>query len=349
MNILPLQKSLRACALLLSGLGFLLAAPLRADLNSDLAFTSFTGVDINNLDGGAVLQKPGGLISFPRGIITQALYVVNAQPAQVQAMLIHWKPASHPELSVWLHESLPAHPTATDFSGLGTLPDNSSVNKLLTATTQLDAANPSLQVNKEEAQLIATAAAATGTDPKTLFLNSWSQILAGRVANFLAGKAGADHFVVSGGDIPNLGELKSLLHSDPKVYGQFQRFFNQTPLKSGSGSATRLVPADLYYECFDIEGAAALGTGAVYQAAGPTSIQSADFEYYINSGIYASIELEQMWPVTVNGKNETLVWREDLISAPNIAYLHGTERIASGMVMLQDVKQAIDAFRSEFK
>ncbi len=53
--------------------------------------------------------------------------------------------------------------------------------------------------------------------------------------------------------------------------------------------------------------------------------------------------------MTVNGKSQTLVWREDMVSTSNVAYLHGTERLASGMIMLQDVKEAIDAFRSEFK
>ena len=87
----------------------------------------------------------------------------------------------------------------------------------------------------------------------------------------------------------------------------------------------------------------------MYQAPIGTSIQSADIDFYINSGVYATLELEQMWPVTINGKAETLVWRDDLVSAPSIAYLHGTERLASGMIMLQDVKQNIDAFRSEFR
>jgi len=51
----------------------------------------------------------------------------------------------------------------------------------------------------------------------------------------------------------------------------------------------------------------------------------------------------------VNRKTETLVWRDDLVSAPNIAYLHGTERLAAGMIMLQETKQGIEAFRTEFK
>jgi hypothetical protein len=62
-----------------------------------------------------------------------------------------------------------------------------------------------------------------------------------------------------------------------------------------------------------------------------------------------SVELEQLSTVTVNGREATLVWRDDLVSTSNIAYLHGTERLASGMIMLQDVKDAIDAFRSELK
>jgi hypothetical protein len=92
-----------------------------------------------------------------------------------------------------------------------------------------------------------------------------------------------------------------------------------------------------------------MGTGAIYQAPSGNSIQSVDMEYYTNYGVYITIELEQLWPVTVDGKTETLVWRDDLVSAPNIAFLHGTERLASGMIMLQETKEGVEAFRDEFK
>jgi hypothetical protein len=110
-----------------------------------------------------------------------------------------------------------------------------------------------------------------------------------------------------------------------------------------------MAPVNLYYELFDVEGSAALGTGAMYQAASGNSIQSVDVEYYTNYGVYATVELEQMWPIAVGGKNETLVWREDLVSAPNVAYLHGTERLASSMIMLQETKGGVEAFKAEFK
>ena len=216
-------------------------APLRADLNSDLAFSAFSNVDLNSMAGGTVLQARGGLINFQRGITSQSLYIINATPADVQAKLLHWNPASHPELQVWLHKPLPAQPTVADFAGLGSLPDNKSVHYQIDATAKFDPNSPALQVSKSEAQLIA-ATAAQEKNPKALFARVWSQILAGRINSFLSGHGDSDVDLVSGEDVRPLGDVKSLLHSDPKIYGQFQRLFNQTPMKAGSGkspSATR--------------------------------------------------------------------------------------------------------------
>jgi hypothetical protein len=167
---------------------------------------------------------------------------------------------------------------------------------------------------------------------------------AGRVANFLSGNTAGDIYSSSTGTINPLTEVRSLLRSDPKIFGEFHPMLNGTPVYN----AHHTLPSQLYYECFDIEGTACFGTGAVYLANSPTTIQRADVEYFVSSGIYTSVELEQVWPVTLGGKSGTLVWRSDMVSTANVAYLHGTERLASGMLMLQDVKQAIDAFRAEF-
>jgi hypothetical protein len=319
-------------------LGLLLAAPLRADVDPDLAFSDFAATDLNTLADGQVLQKSSGLLNFPRGISTQALYLVDAPPQQVAAIRGHFNPSGHADLKVWFHQSIPAKVTPADFTGLASLPDNRSVDYLFDATAKLNPSNPELQVSKAEAQAIATVAAAGG-DKKTMFMNAWSPILTERIDHFLTGKA----------VIQPVGDIKSLLHSDARVYGQFQRFLNHTPAKSSSSAPIKILPTDVYYEVFDVQGYGAMGTGAIFQATTGTSIQSADVEFFVNSGVYATIELDQFWPITIGGKNETLVWRGDLVSAPSVAYLHGTERLASGMVMLQDVKAVIDAFRSEFR
>jgi hypothetical protein len=343
------MKSIRL-SLTFAFLALLIAAPLRADLNSDLAFTSFQNVDVNSLAGGTVLQARGGLITFPRGITTQSLYIVDAQPTDVQKKLVNWDVASHSDLKVWLHKSgLPANATAANFTDLANVPNNSSMQFQIDSTAKFNPDSPSLQVSKQEAQLIA-ATAAQEKDPKALFAKAWGQILSGRINQFMAGNGSAEVDNVAGGDIHPLSDVKSLLHSDIKVYGEYQKLLNQTPAKALAGSsAAKLTPADIYCDIFDVQGYAAMGTGAIYQAPLGTAIQSVDMEYYTNYGVYCTVELEQMWPITVNGKNETLVWRDDLVSAPNIASLHGVDRLGAGMIMLQETKDGIDAFRSEFK
>jgi hypothetical protein len=343
------MKSNPTLSLLVITLGLLVAAPLRADLNSDLAFTSFQNVDVNSLASGNVLQARGGLITFPRGITTQSLYVIDAQPADVAAKLVHWNPAAHADLKVWLHKSgLPVNPTAANFD-LTNLPDNKSMNFQIDSTAKFDPSNPPLQVSKEEAQSI-VAAAAQEKDPRALFAKAWAPILAGRINEFMTGRGGASVDVVSGGDVHPLGDVRSLLHSDIKVYGAWQGLLNTTPLKTlATGSAPKTAPADVYCDIFDVEGSAAMGVGAIFQGARGAAIQSADVEFYTNYGVYCTIELEQIWPVTVNGKTESLVWRDDLVSAPNIAVLHGVDRLGAGMIMLQETKGGIEAFRSEFK
>ena len=332
-------------------LAALLTSPVHADTKSDLAFTGFAGmdVDLNAMAGGTILQARGPIMAFPRGITSQSLFIIDAAPADVAKKLSDWNPANHADLKVWLHKSLPVNPKASDFADLAGLADNKSVQFQIDATSKFDPDKPELQVSKEDAQIIA-ATAAQEKDPKALYAKAWGQILSNRVADFFAGKGGASSVMVAGGDLHPLSDVKSLLHSDLKVYSNYQKLLNQTPVKAlAGGSTARLNPTDVYCDMFDVQGSAALGTGATWQAPSGNSIQCLDVEYFTNYGVYCTIELEQLWPVMVNGKNETLVWREDLVSAPNIAYLHGTERLASSMIMLQETKGGVQAFKDEFK
>ena len=107
-------------------------AGLNARAN-DLAFTYYANVNPESLAGGKVLKQTGGLIDFEHGLTAQSLYVVDAPVETVRQKLTTWNPAAHSELKVWMHLPLPAHPTVADFGGLGSLPDNSSVNYLVNA------------------------------------------------------------------------------------------------------------------------------------------------------------------------------------------------------------------------
>jgi hypothetical protein len=54
-----------------------------------------------------------------------------------------------------------------------------------------------------------------------------------------------------------------------------------------------------------------------------------------------------MWPVTVDGKASTLVWRGDMISSASLASLHGVERLGSESAMMKDISKAITLFRHD--
>ena len=67
-------------------------------------------------------------------------------------------------------------------------------------------------------------------DPKALFVKAWSQILAGRIANYLSGTSAGMKYESSSALILPLAEARSLLRSDPKVYNEFHPLFASTPM-----------------------------------------------------------------------------------------------------------------------
>ena len=76
-------------------------------------------------------------------------------------------------------------------------------------------------------------------------------------------------------------------------------------------------------------------------------MQSADVLYYASGGYYAAVTLYQFWPVEVDGKSSTLVWRGDLISSAELADLRGVERLGSESALLRDVAKSVRALRSD--
>lgn len=307
--------------------------------DSRLAFSSVHDIDLDDLAGGSVKQQRNSMLSFARGVSAQSVFILNAPVSGVQDKLFNWNPASHPELEVWMHQPLPNSPTAADFSGLANLPDNSSVKALKEGTANLSADKPSYLLSPSEIAQI-------GSGPHDV-AGFWGPVLANRVQNFLSGHYHEPSFsyTENGQSIHPLSELKMLFRSDPKIFRQFQPLLATTPILSTGP----VKPAKLYYEVFDVEGSAVLGTGAMFTQKVGDSVQIIDLEYYVNSTVYCTIEMYQLWPVQVQGKDQTLVWRGDFVSTGSVAYLHGMERMAASMLMLQDVSQAISVFRSELK
>jgi hypothetical protein len=314
----------------------------RGDAASELAgFSVFDKIDINDLAKSAVKTVRGPPMGG-RFLSVQSCYVVPGSPARQIEALRQWDPTKHRELKVFLHSDLPAAPTASNFSRLKDAPDNSSVNALVSNTQKLSA---DLQISRDEAKKFSASPGGGGGAMPASVAAFWADVLVARARSFISGGTSAeppyDH---SGETIRASGELNGLLKQQEKIRRQFSGFLGETGIGRGAGSLT----PELYWELLDVDDQGVLTVGAFYNRAGAGgSYQAADVLYYASGGYYVALTLYQMWPVTVDGKASTIVWRGDMISSASLASLHGVERLGSESAMMKDISKAITLFRRD--
>lgn len=324
-------------------------APLAraADAAAELGkFSVFERVDSASLAGGKILSARGPTLDFPRDLSVQAAYVVRAPLQRTVELHKQWNPARHPELKVYLHGDLPDKPSPGDFAKLGSAPDNRAVRALSAATQKLPGKGD-LQLSNAEAQAFSKNSAGGsgrggGLPPAVSAF--WSNVLAQRAADFSArGLVGQPPYENGSQSARVSDEASRLLKEQPKLRAQFRALIDQTPLGGGRGS---LAPS-LYWEMFDVEGQAALSLGASYAKQDGDSAQLLDLQYYASGGYFVFITLYQMWPITVDGKPATLVWRGDTLSSLELSELHGVERMGSGAAMMKEVQKSVTLFQKD--
>ncbi len=361
---------MKAKLLSLSVLGLLLGVGSGiADPTTDVtSFTLFSRVETSRLEGGGIQQvRGGGMMQLPAGLGAQALFMLKAPPDRVAAVLQTRDTTKHPELKVWMHEAinLTAPITPASFPSLARLPDNASVQALADDTAKLSSGGSTIQVSKDEiargGAALTAIAGAHGSARISGMADFWSSVLSGRVNAYLAGRSQPMYEMGSRAVNP-MEHVKQLLNTDPRVKRRFASLLARTPFKIGSAtSAPAAAPIDpmavaapkgptqVYYESFDVEGQAAIGTGALYVSSGKESIQIIDAEYFISNGVYVTLELYEIWPITVDGAPGSLVWRDELVTSPEVEERVGTEKMAAGLIMLQDVKQDVDMIREDIR
>jgi hypothetical protein len=254
--------------------------------------------------------------------------------------LRQWNPLKHRELKVFLHSDVRGNASPADFAKLKSAPDNAALRSLVNATAKMDS---DLQLSREEAKKFSGDAGGGGATSAAV-ADFWSNLLSNRVRSFSSGGAAAqppyDH---SGAAIEPAREFAGLLKQQDKIGRQFSGFLGQTGIGRASGAAR-----ELYWEFLDVDNQGVLTLGASYaRGGGDGPYQAADVLYYASGGYYVGLTLYQVWPVTVNGKASTLVWRGDMISSAALASLHGVERLASESAMMKDISKSVTLFRRD--
>lgn len=335
-----LIKALTAAALapLLFG-----SSSAQADPVAEMAsLSAFGTVDLAQLAKMDVKTAHGPPMNSPRFLSVQSCYVVAHAPAREIAMLRQWKPTRHPELKVFLHRDLPASPSPENFSQLRDAPDNSSVRSLVSKTQKLSS---DLQISQEEAKKFSSAGSGGGGAMPGSVSSFWMNLLSARARAFASGGTAQqppyDH---AGRAVRANEELKGLLRQQDKVRRQFSGFLGNTGIGRGGGSQK----PELYWELLNVDGEGVLTLGAAYNHAGSAgTYQAADTLYYASGGYYVALTLFQMWPVVVDGRPSTLVWRGDFISSAALESLHGVERLGSESAMMKDITKAVTLYRRD--
>ena len=314
----------------------------RADAVSDLAsFSIFGKVDLAQLAKSDVKTAHGPPMSNSRFLAVQSCYVaLGSSPAQQIEALRRWDATRHRELKVYLHSDLPSNPTPANFEKLKDAPGNASVRSFVAATQKL---GPSLQISKEEAKKF-SAGGGGGAMPAPV-VAFWTDILTARTKSFVSsGMSGQPPYDHAGPSVRASDEVNGLLREQGKIRNQFSSFLGATGIGRGAGS----LKPELYWELLDVDDQGVVTLGASYSRSGAGgTYQAADALYYASGGYYVALTLYQMWPVTVEGKPSTLVWRGDMISAASLSSLHGVERLASESVTMKNITKAVTLFRRD--
>ena len=332
---------------LASVFSLMLIAGLRsacADSVSELAsFSIFDRVDLAQLAKSDVKTAHGPPMKNSRFLAVQSCYVAPGSPAQQIEAIHRWNPTKYRELKVFLHSDLPPNPGPANFEKLKNAPDNASVRSFVNATQKL---SPELQISKDEAKRFsATTGGGGGGVVPPAVVAFWTDVLTARTKTFVSGGMSAqapyDH---AGPSVRASEEVNGLLREQGKIRQQFLGLLGSSAIGRGAGS----LPADLYWELLDVNDHGVVTLGASYSRGGTAgTYQTADVLYYASGGYYVALTLHQLWPVTLDGKPSTLVWRGDMISSAELGSLHGVERLGSESVMMKNITKAVTLFRRE--
>jgi hypothetical protein len=248
-----------------------------------------------------------------------------------------WNPARHSDLRVYLYSS-----SATDFSRLASAPDNAAVRYLATATAQR---SPDLQLSAAEVNMLPAGGGGAEAGMSPALAAAWGKILGARASAFASGGSASQppYENASPAVRPN-EELSGLLRGYDKIRQQFSGLLSATGIGRGAGS----IKPNMYWELVDADGKGVVALGAQYSRPGANgAIQTASANYYASGGYFARITLHQLWPVQVEGRDSTLVWRGDFVSSAGVAGTRGIERMGAESVMIKDVGRAVAAFRAD--
>ena len=132
-----------------------------ADPLGELAATSsFKNVDLEKLASGTVQITRGPAMSFPRGLAVESVYLLKKPVPKALELHEQWNPNKHPELKVFLHGELSAHPSLADFQKIGERPIEQLRESFRRRDPKIGLGRYGLQMSNSDVKAFSAASAA---------------------------------------------------------------------------------------------------------------------------------------------------------------------------------------------
>ena len=277
-------------------------------LKSKSPFKDFT---LSQVADGQVLESRQGSSLSTQIEAVQTCFVIKASPDAVAARILSWNPAGKSGLDVSKHQALSSSAGSDAFEKtLATFFKSSDDDANWIATQSKNAKDSSCELLLTSAEKNNLAAAST---PAKL-TSAWATLLANRFSGF------RDH------GAPDFNSLRSAVK------------------KLGTGEIPSPSDAVYYWEVGDVSNRGKLSEGVSWSdSSGPLRVF--DGEFFVTSEYTASLNVSTLWPVTVNGKTATLVWRVDSAFSNQFTDQGGAERIASSGLILASTKKTVEALQ----
>jgi hypothetical protein len=307
-----------------------------ADPIGDLrSLSALKDVDISRLSGGNVVAAGEPLGRFARGMSVQSAYIVRAPVRSTVILIQQWNPTRYPRLRIYLEGDLSSGIGPQSFRGLASAPSNSPVRSFVSATESLPGDALKLQLSSADVKQYAAGTSDGGGLSGTV-LAFWSKVLAERARDFLSGGLSAEPPYENG--ISPASEVARLIDGSGDIQSHFAPI-----ISGGRGSPS------LSWQLFDADGQAAVSLDAFYAKPVDDGFQTLDLGFYSSGCFYAVVTLQQLWPIQVDGRDATLVWRVDLVSSSAFDSLRGVQRLGSGAAVMRNIQENHKAFLQDYR
>jgi hypothetical protein len=305
-------------------------------------FSEFRALDPAQLLKGEILGQRGALMAVPQGISAQTCFAVPVPAEEAAERLQLWDPARHDAPNVLSFSPVRVPCDSGDFEGLKLTPNHHAIRWLLDKSLSTSPGKSELNLTAEEARQLANWAK-SNRDPQTVSA-FWSKLLLERTRAFQRlGFAGVSPYETGGKPISPARLIGTMLREKPEIAREFAPLLERSGVL-GNEPAGRLTPFHYWGLC-EANHRGALNLGAVYSLPLGDHYQLLDAQYYVSGVYYACVTLYEVWPICEGGKSGALVWRGDFFAAPSLAITKGTERLAYGAIMLQELKKAVHSFQ----